>query len=146
MHTTIKPLDLEQVMHCMCRCACTLHRKHLTACHVQGFFFSPNAILELELSARSLHHMLRAACLSNAHINHSTKDEVTATPRTGHRGCTVSPSLCPHLGEKKLRAACGSVRLTGQMLLLEAGHSWLDPSCYASILPQAAMTATFPTH
>ncbi|KAK2917399.1 hypothetical protein Q8A73_004145 [Channa argus] len=40
-----------------------------------------------------------------------------------------------------------SVRLTGQMLLLEAGHSWLDPSCYASIvLLQAAVTApTFPT-
>ncbi|KAK5875295.1 hypothetical protein CesoFtcFv8_027789 [Champsocephalus esox] len=66
---------------------------------------------------------------------------------TGERGCTVSPPLCPHLGEKKLRCLrSGSVRLTGQMLLLKAGHSWLDPCCYASILPQAAVTATFPTH
>lgn len=30
--------DAIKVMHRVCRCACTLHGRHLTSCHVQDFF------------------------------------------------------------------------------------------------------------
>ncbi|KAL7370026.1 hypothetical protein ABVT39_016710 [Epinephelus coioides] len=116
-------------------------------------------ITEPEPSAISLHHMLHAACLSNVHINHSatirqprTRSHRLTGPQTGERGCTETEPPCLVPVHRWTRAGAArppgellrlSVRLTGQMLLLEAGHSWLDPSCYASILLlQAAVTAT----
>lgn len=94
---------------------CTLHRRHLTVCHVHDPPPHHHPTLELELSAMHLN----AACLSNVHINHSTaiRQPRTRSPRltrpeSRERGCTDTepPCLSPCL----VHTSCPPARQAGK--------------------------------
>ena len=122
-------------MRCICRFACTPHWMHCPACHVHSLHHIHSLVW-----ASITCHAQQAACQSVKRARRSlsrrpaAKDEVTATHEAGERDSNRS---LPR--EEKSEPPA---RLTGQMLPSEAGHSWLDPSRYASILrPRAAVTA-----
>lgn len=149
-----------KVIQCIFRFAFTLYTLNaFSSVSRWHLFFFLSSILQPELSVMSLHHVLISQTLPHQSLHHhpAAKDEVTPDRRARCAAATRTepPSPLPCIDEReKSPPACKRprlrlpVRLTGQMLLWEAGHSWLDPSCYASILllPQAAVTApTFPT-
>lgn len=134
--TSCNSFSTLKVMHCT---IAGVHEPFSTACHVctvQRF-----SIIRYT-----------AACPSDVHINHSasiwqprTRSRRRTGPETERRSAAAPgsrASLCLSPPPPRLGA-----RLTGQMLLLDAGHSWLDPSCYASILLRDSYsTRHAPTH
>lgn len=148
-------------MHFICRCACTLH-KAFNVMPRLGFFPHKHTHTRAWASLWWAYILCYREPVSQTCIKHQSlsqgRGHTDWPDRRPESAAALKPSLLPpryrawaalppFLPPARLASGCGSVRLTGQMLLLEAGHSWLDPSCYASIfLLQAAVTApTFPT-
>lgn len=84
-------------MHCICRCACKLHGRHLTTCHVQDlfflFFFTP-LFLFWAISEEPWSHLHTSLTVTHQSLIHhpAAKDEVTPTHRTGDRGARLCQS------------------------------------------------------
>lgn len=88
-------------MDCIWRCACKLHGRHLTTCHVQDpffllfiylFFLPP--FLFWAISEEPWSHLHTSLTVTHQSLIHhpAAKDEVTPTHRTGDRGARLCQS------------------------------------------------------
>lgn len=98
---------LKAYMHCICKCARTRHRRHLTVCHVHDFF--PPQYQSL-CPCLAFIICCTQPCQSNVHINHSTtiwqprtRSHRLTGPETGERGGTQTEPPSP----TRLRSGCG---------------------------------------